>query len=189
MYKLKNSLITLAGLLALIGVVAVVTPFTSYGKASPEPVQTVQDVRVVNAATDPALTRDVDGARSTNIVTLVSTNIGFRRVNANGVFASGEFTVPNGQVLIVTDVEWISTCNCTSGSGQITLEVNGASGAHRPVYVSYAPRGTDGRAGATDGMETGFAVASGGRVTLAPSLSSASTTYTIYLHGYLAPDN
>ena len=189
MYKLKNSLITLAGLLALIGVVAAVTPFTGYGKAGPEAVQAAQDVRVVNTATDPALTRDVDGARSNNIVTLVSTNIGFRRVNANGIFGSGEFTVPSGQVLIVTDVEWTSNCSCSSGSGQIVLEANGAGGSHRPVYASYAPRGSDGRSGANDGMETGFAVEAGGRVTLAPTLSSANTTYAVYLHGYLAPDN
>jgi hypothetical protein len=187
MYNFKRSLMALFGLLALIGVVAAITPFKGYGQQSPEAPAAVQDVRVVNATTTPVPTRNVDARRASDIVTLLSTNIGFRRVSANGVLAGAEFVVPADQVLIVTDVEWTSSCNNCTGSFILTLEVNGASGAHRAVYTSYTLRASDGRAGSSESMETGFAVAEGGRITVAPTISNASTTSVIYLHGYLVP--
>ena len=187
MYDFKRSLVTLVGLLALIGVVAAITPFKGYGQQSPEAVADIQDVRVVNTTTTPVPTLNVDAVHPSDIVTLFSTNIGFRRVTQNGVLAGSQFIVPDGQVLIVTDVEWLSTCNGCTNSAELTFEVVGASGAHRPVYSSHAARGTDSRAGVSESMETGFVVGEGGHITLAPSLSSSSTTFTIYLHGYLVP--
>ena len=61
MYNFKRSLIALAGLLTLIGVVAAITPFTGYGQQSPEAVAATQDVRVVNPATAPVQTKIVNG--------------------------------------------------------------------------------------------------------------------------------
>jgi hypothetical protein len=193
MYKFKNSLLTLAGLLALIGVVAAITPFTGYGQQGPEAVADVQDVQVVNATTSPVPTRDVDAARAGNIITLYfagsATGNVFRRVFSTGVLGANEFVVPADQALVVTDVEWVRVCGgCTGGSNsKITLEVFGADGAHRPVYSSIAPFGSNGQAGASESMETGFAIAEGGHIAFGPGFSSGSTSLTAFLHGYLVP--
>lgn len=192
-YKFKTSLLALAGLLALVGVVAAITPFTGYGQQSPEAATAVQDVQVVNATTTPVPTRDVDAARATSIITLyfagTATGNVFRRVLSNGVMGANEFVVPAGQALVVTDVEWVHLCgSCTGGSGdKITLELFGASGAHRLVYLSVAPFTSNGQAGASESMETGFAVAEGGHIALGPSFSNGSSSLTVFLHGYLVP--
>ena len=190
MYKLKNSLLTLIGLLALIGLVAAITPFKSYGQRSPEALATVQDVQVVNATTMPVPTQDVNALKASNIVSLMSTSTGFRRVTANGVLGGSEFVVPADQALIITDVEWVRTCgSCTTGpNDKITLEVFGSSGSHRTVYTSVAPAtGSNGQSGANDAMSTGFVVGEGGHVGIAPAFSNASNVLTVFLHGYLVP--
>ena len=193
MYNFKRSLIALLGLIALVGVIGIFTPFKGYGQQSPEAVAAVQDVQVVNATTTPVPTRDVDAARATNIITLYfagsATGNVFRRVLSNGVMGANEFVVPAGQALVVTDVEWVHLCGgCTGGSGdKITLELFGASGAHRLVYSSVASFTSNGQAGASESMETGFAVAEGGHIALGPSFSSGTTNLTVFLHGYLVP--
>ena len=58
MYNFKNSLMTLVGLLALIGAIAIVTPFKGYSQQNPEATTATSDVRVVNPATAPVLTLD-----------------------------------------------------------------------------------------------------------------------------------
>jgi hypothetical protein len=189
MYKLKNSLLTLVGLLALIGVVAAITPFKSYGQRSPAGAATVQDVQVVNTTAMPVPTQDVNARKASDIVSLMSTSSGFRRVTANGVLGGNEFIVPADQALIVTDVEWVRTCgSCTAGpNDKITLEVFGSSGSHRPVFTSVAPTGSNGQSGDSDTMNTGFVVGEGGHVGIAPAFTNASNTLTVYLHGYLVP--
>ena len=190
MDKFKNSLITLAGLLVLISIVAAITPFKGYGKPSPEAVQAAQDVNVVNTAAAPALTRNVDAVSASDIVTLMITNTGFRRVTANGVLAASQFIVPDNQVLIITDVEWFRICGgCTGGGDRITLEVFGPTNTHRFVYSSVAMYSSNGQVGASESMETGFAVAAGGHVALGPGFSNGSNTLSVFLHGYLVAAN
>jgi hypothetical protein len=197
MYNFKRSLIGLVGLLLLVGVVALVTPFKGYGhESAPAASVQVQDVRVVNAITTPVPTRDVDARKASDIVTLLfagsaTANV-FKRAQATGVLSPSEFIVPADQVLVITDVEWTRLCsNCTAGSNdKITLEVFGANGAHRLVFASVAPVGSNSQAGASESMETGFAVAEGGHVAIGPSFSSGSgSNLTVFLHGYLIPSN
>ena len=194
MYNFRKSLISLIGLLGLIGVIAVLTPFKGYGHRSPEPIQTVQDVRVVNTTATPVPTLDVGARQASDIVTLLFAGSGtanvFKRALATGTLSGVEFVVPANQVLVVTDVEWIRLCsNCTAGSiDKITLEIFGANGAHRLVYSSVAPVGSNGQTGASESMETGFAVAEGGRINIGPSFSSGTgSNLTVFLHGYLVP--
>jgi hypothetical protein len=98
MSKLKNSLITLVGLLALIGAVSIATPFKGYGQNSPETVETTTNVQVVNPATAPVPTLDAP------------TQVLQRQITADFGSSSATildkpiYTVPAGKKLVIESV-------------------------------------------------------------------------------------
>ena len=181
MRNFKKSMVTLLGLIALIGAVAAITPFKGYGQQSPDAVAAVQDVRVVNTGAAPVPVRDVDAPRANEIITLQYTGGSFKRRLSSGELGVNEFVVPANRVLIVTDVEWTVQCNGCA-SIQLELYITPGSGQYGYVYVSYLKvDDVNYRSGTTDHMETGFAVAAGNRIR--PFLSSSGLS-RLFLHGY-----
>ena len=211
MYNFKRSFTALLGLLLLVGVVAAITPFKARGQQSPEAVTAIQDVRVVNPATNPVqtkivngtaapiptkivnasnapvLTRDIDEARAANNVTLAYENYSyvFKRVTSTGVHSDSEFVVPAGQTLIVTDAEWSeSACSgCSGTTTYMSLEISPSDG-NAVVYESHALFNDNGHAFSTDSMRTGFAVASGKTI---HAYAGVNRLISCFLHGYLVP--
>ena len=201
MYNFKRSLISLAGLLVLIGITAAITPFKGYSQNGPQAVTAVQDVRVVNAPNSPVPTkiinsttapvpvRDNDAPRANNMVTLYASNqtgYDFRRVLSNGTRANSEFVVPPNRVLIVTDVIWdLNQPNNSTGT-TIHLGVRGAGGAAHVVHVSHLTGDGSGGISSTESLKTGFAAAAG--ATIGMSIAGLGPSNVI-LHGYLVPAN
>lgn len=211
MYNFKKSCIAFFGLLAMITVVAAVTPFKGYSQNAQEATAAAQDVRVVNtsalpvptkiinapnspvptkivnAANAPVQTRDVDTAKASNIVTLHAnsgTSYDFRRVFPNGSAAATEFIVPANQVLIVTDVVWeINGANSGNGT-TINLAVQGAGGAAHIVHVSHLTGDGSFGVASTESLKTGFAAAAGAKIGM--SIAGIGPSDVI-LHGYLVP--
>ncbi|MGB7923058.1 MAG: hypothetical protein WCF57_07425 [Pyrinomonadaceae bacterium] len=201
MYDFKRSLSTLIGLLVLIGVVAVLTPFKGYSQPSLKAAAVVQDVRIVNqpnapvpakivnTPTTPVQTRDVDAPKASNIVTLYAsaqTSNDFRRVASNGALSAAEFVVPANRVLVVTDVVWRLAGPTSPAGSTISLAVIGAGGAAHIVHVTHLRGDDSGDASLTESMKTGFAAAEGAKVSM--TIAGIAPKEMI-LHGYLAPAN
>jgi hypothetical protein len=208
-YNFKRSFIALLGLLALIGTVAALTPFTGHGQQSSEAVADVQDVRVlnttgnpvqsrivnglgapvpariVNGANSPVQTRDVDAARASNIVTLFSSGGIFQRVSTDGVLIQSEFTVPAGQVLVVTDVECLGVRSPDSTNNSVSISLGLVNGTV-PIYTTRLLIDDDDLGAANDSMDTGFAVVAGKQLEVTES-ESDFFIFNVILHGYLVP--
>jgi hypothetical protein len=190
MYSFKRSVVTLFGLLALIGAVAAITPFKGYGQQSPEAVAATQDVRVVNTTANPALTRNIDAPRGNNIVTLYSSSVAqtaatFKRVFADGSIAGSAFVVPAGQVLIVTDLSWRATCDdCLANTVELSLFIYSGNTQLNRVYYTFVELGSDDQAMANENMRTGFTVGAGRSVRASHSIGNVAF---MFLHGYLVP--
>jgi hypothetical protein len=210
-HNFKKSLIAFSGLLAMITIIAAITPFRGYSQNTQEATAAAQDVRVVNtpalpvptkiinaphtpvptkivnAANAPVQTRDVDGPKAGNIVTLYAnseTGYDFRRVFSNGTSAASEFVVPANQVLIVTDVVW-EIVGANSGNGTtINLAVQGAGGAAHIVHVSHLTGDNSFGVTSTENLKTGFAAAAGAKIGM--SIGGIGPSDVI-LHGYLIP--
>ena len=197
MYNFRKSLKTLVGLLVLMAVIAAVTPFTGHSQdAEIEPLAT-QDVRVVNTAASPALTkvvnpatapvltRSVDEARGSNLVMLTCSLGSCKRVLSTGAASNTEFVVPAGQILIVRDVNWAGKCasNCTTGGAQLALGIGSSA-----VYISTLRFTSNGVGSASETMNTGFAVGAGKSIKMVIDFVDVSGSLDhLFLHGYLVP--
>lgn len=102
MYNFKNSLITLAGLLVLVGVIAAVTPFKGYGQQGTEAVTATSDVKVVNPANAPVLTLEAP-------TQLLQREVGISFGNASIVTDRILYTVPAGKKLVIENVSVLGT--------------------------------------------------------------------------------
>jgi hypothetical protein len=199
MYNFKKSLMTLAGVLALLGVTAAVTPFTGYGQdGSNLETLAAQDVRVVNPTSAPVMTRitnptgapvptrNVDGPRGNNIITLRCANATCKRVLSTGVLTNTEYVVPSGQVLVVTDMNWAGHCNsnCSTDAAQLIVGI-GPTGA---VHTSTLRFSGNGKGSASETMNTGFSVAAGKQLKFVIDFTDVNGALDyLFLHGYLIP--
>ena len=92
MRTLKKSLMTLTGLLMLIGIIAVATPFKGYSQQSAE---AITEVKVVNPASAPVLTTDAP-------IQLIQREVILSFSSSLGVITDQLlYTVPAGKKLII----------------------------------------------------------------------------------------
>lgn len=138
-------------------------------------------------------------------------NRSFYRVSENGFIATDTpFAVPNGQTLVVTDVEWTARGGLHGAAPfaankplRFELRVGGPGAGpgligNRPVYSSsrviVTPALVNEFLGETDHMTTGFVVGAGAYIcpkayqySEAPNYNNTAFLETVVLHGYLVP--
>lgn len=102
MYNFKNSLITLGGLLALVGVIAAVTPFKGYSQQNAEATTAVSDVKVVNPANAPVLTLEAP-------TQVLQRKINFSFGNVTIVTDKLLYTVPANKKFVIENVSVFGT--------------------------------------------------------------------------------
>lgn len=106
MKKLKNSLIVFAGLMTMVGFIALTTPISGRGQANNAPptrdvnVVNTPSVNVVNTASSPALVRDVGAPVRTPVQIGVNVFISFGETSR----LSDIYTVPEGKRLVIEHV-------------------------------------------------------------------------------------
>jgi hypothetical protein len=125
------------------------------------------------------------------------------RVGIDGIVASTPFTVPSGQYLVVTDVEWTARGGLDSvknlvANWALRLDINlvkpGNLGTNNLVYQSPGimvdPMSINGILGASDNLTSGFVVGPGTYICpqayqIIPNSWIAQRLAKIVLHGYL----
>lgn len=106
MKNLKNSVIVLAGLMAIVGCIALATPISGKGQANDAPpardvnVVNTPSVNVVNPASSPALVRDIGAPVRTPVQIKVNLFISFGETTR----LSDVYTVPEGKRLVIEHV-------------------------------------------------------------------------------------
>jgi hypothetical protein len=91
-------------------------------------------VSVTNTATNPVPTQNVGGGAATqvgqpasNLVSLLCNSKGCFPIARNGTASGSKFSVPAGQALVITDVQWVIESVRTQGSYDFTeLHINSA---------------------------------------------------------------
>jgi hypothetical protein len=104
------------------------------------------------------------------------------RVFPDGSVGADPFTVPDGSVLVVTDVDWSTQNGTPATASHIELTI-GPAQSPVPVFDSTALIASDGRAGKNEHMTSGIVLA---EPPLAVLFSSGSLR-ALVLRGYLAP--
>ena len=135
-----------------------------------------------------------------NLVTLVltadakngcgSAKLDFIRVKPDGSAGTDAFRIPDGQALIVTDVDWLYS---SGGPGLtevllVLIENLADSSKRQTVFQSTIRLGVDGAGGANEHSTTGFLVSSSARlcVDVIPGpIGSPLRLSNVVLRGYL----
>ena len=192
MIKFKQTLVALLSMLALIGVVTLVSPSSLRGQGNSGDVPPAKDVNVVNtpnvivanSADNPALVAEAGthtGRAASEHVTLYRLGGGtLQRVSPVGVPSGEQFVVPAGKVLVVTDLSWTAAGAATNAGSAATFRILNTG---QIVHVSTAIIGGNGVAGASESMTSGIVFAPGSSVTWATTTISG---LDVTVHGYLA---
>lgn len=193
MIKFNQTFVALFGMLALLGVVTLVSPSSLRGQDNSGNVPPAKDVNVVNTPNvivtntpdNPALVAEAGthtGRAPSEHVTLYRLGGGtLQRVSAQGVPSGEQFVVPAGKVLVVTDLSWTAAGAATNAGSAATFRIlNGG----QIVHLSTAIIGGNGVAGASESMTSGIVFAPGSSVTWATTTISG---LDVSVHGYLAP--
>jgi hypothetical protein len=141
------------------------------------------------------------GQPPSNHITLQSTVVGnflfptdlrLRRINPNGtvVDPAPPFSVPVGQVLVVTDVDWEYR---TGPAGQIQIlkiDIQNISSGGQSVPVFYSAITIDniGHGATTEAMTSGFIVSSDARI-LFSNWPGGGLLQDLIIRGYLCPES
>ncbi len=128
----------------------------------------------------------------------------FRRVDAVGNRAATEFDVPDGQVLVVTDVDWSGDCGQAGDEPTLRLYVeNVQTPTTRSIVFLQHQLINDGSSGSAGGggassIASGFIVRTGGRLTAdlvrsndrvgTQAFDSRTSDVTVVVRGYLVRD-
>lgn len=207
--KLRNSLVTLLGLVAFALFAApaysqekvIVTNTTS------EPVPTVAQgttkvagtILVGNTAAAPALVRDVNAASATHLNRKASELVNLSGLfNANGeIFfmrtlpdgTSSTFTIPSGKVLVITDINWQIEAGNPGTVARLSLRIENLANPIfiRNVHNSVLTLNSAGVNGVNEHLGAGIAVSSAAKIT-ANLIAPSGALGGLYLIGYLAPE-
>ncbi len=90
------------------------------------------NVTVTNTTSNPVLTQNVGGGAATqvgqpasNLLGLLCNSKGCFPIARNGTASGSKFSVPAGQALVITDVQWVFETTRTQGSYDFTfLQIN-----------------------------------------------------------------
>jgi hypothetical protein len=134
MFRFKQSLITIAGLIGLVSLIALITPLSGRGQSGN---QHPLSVSVVNTAADPALVRDVGVPLRTPVQIKVNTGIPFGALIGD----QNVFTVPAGKRLVIEHVA-LDAHNLNPGNaarGSVVTNFEGQSFTHHFDVRAQAP--------------------------------------------------
>jgi len=152
-------------------------------------------VTVTNTSANPVPAQEVKESRS-NFVTLSFNGSGYDEVLPDG--SKSVFAIPTGQQFVITDVNWITTCEnlfsitCNKSVGDAVILVLGASGPNGlGPYMSQGIYGENvfvKTAGRNDSLKSGLVVAQvpTPSILFGPS-GNGENILTVTLRGYLVP--
>jgi hypothetical protein len=177
---LRRTVIAIGGMTALALVIALAAPKAAHGV-----VATL--VQVVNSPLSPT--------KPSDLVTILSTGAKCgsspwfaldQQVNSDGTLSS--FTIPAGQVLIVTGVDWVSREAGSAGhSAEFFLFPSAANiNVNFNIVDSLAVGSSDGRAGASLAV-TGVAIKAGNPCWGLNDISTMGAA-SAFVHGFLTAD-
>jgi hypothetical protein len=138
------------------------------------------------------------GQPPSNHITLESTIVGnfttprdvqLRRINPNGTADAPPFSLPVGQVLLVTDVDWWYRGG-TPGQIQILkIDIQNISSGGQSHTVFYSALTLDNQGGAaTEAMTSGFIVSSEAKI-LISNFPGGGVLQDLIIRGYLCPES
>ena len=151
------------------------------------------NVTVTNPASNPVQTQNVGGGAATQVGQRASKIVNLscqELVNSGtcGSLSGSAFTVPSGQALIVTDLQWgLSSANGQGNYDGIDINV-GVGGSFTRVSSSSAPVDAKGSCQGELHLATGIVVPPGGSVQVTSGLSGANVSVGAFLQGYLVPN-
>jgi hypothetical protein len=105
----------------------------------------------------------------------------YQRVSPSGAQGPSAFTIPNGDYLVVTDIEW-QQCAGTPGATAFFDLSTAASGSLVDLYRGTGTFHSDGCAGQNDHLTSGIVLS-----TLPEAGVGSSSSTSIKLRGYLTP--
>ena len=122
--RFNKSLIALAGMLALIGLISLVTPLSSRGQGSSGNAPPTQNVNVVNTSDNPVPVHNINDPARQPIVAEISLTMPDGQHNSGGTI----FTVPSGKLLVIEYVSARTTLPAGQSINGIGLNshLNGA---------------------------------------------------------------
>jgi len=150
------------------------------------------NVNVTNTTATPVPTQNVGGGAATQVgqpasklVSLICNSTGCFPIARNGTASGAVFSVPAGEALVVTDVQWVNESLRTQGSYAFTeLHINSGTVAIFSALVD-TTRISAGQAHLTAGV----VVTSGNTVSVVwPSVDSTEEPFA-FLQGYLVPNS
>jgi hypothetical protein len=142
MHKFKNSLMTLGGLLALIGVIAILTPFKGYSQKA---LEAASDVNVVNTTAAPVLSKIVNATSSpANVLNVESIAPRVYRsfpITLTGIDGlSTKYIVPAGNRLVIEHVS--VNASAPIGNRFYRLELKVLNSSDALIATHYLPTST-----------------------------------------------
>ena len=188
----KYSLFGFVGFLILVGamVISGLQPAESKNVTNPG------SVIVQNDATNPVPVTDVDAVLPSEIVSLNSfegfpfncpqSGKQFREFFQNGGVSSSAFSVPVGQVLVVTSVHVFMTNQAVGVNRSFGIGRQTSGGGGHTVLGATVSIGSNGQGSTSITIPDGMVVPPGTDLCLSPAgVGNTSVTVT----GYIAPDN
>ena len=185
-----------------MGIGGAVVVALAIGLAAPKTVRAVVSalVTVANTSTNPVPAQEVKESRSNFVsVTLSSGFSTYNEVSPDGTVSSTPFTIPAGEQFVITDVNWIATCEnffsvtCTKSIGDSVVLVLGGTGNGFSVgsYMStaiYTNQHGLGVAGRNDSLKSGLVVTQlpTPSILFGPS-GNGENIFAVTLRGYLVP--
>jgi hypothetical protein len=141
------------------------------------------------------------GQPPSNHITLESTIVGnvttptdlhLRRINPNGnvIQDAPPFSVPVGQVLVVTDVDWFYRSGPPSQIQILKIDVQNISsgGQSHTLFYSAISIDNNGDGATTEAMTGGFVVSSDARI-LISTFPGGGVIQDVITRGYLCPES
>lgn len=111
MFRFKQSLVAFIGLIALVSLIGLVTPFSGRGQGNSNNAPPPSNVNVVNPATNPVLVRDVDRPTEQPYRDTVEITMAFDDTGSTGALDP----VPAGKCLVVE----YATAHANLPAGQV----------------------------------------------------------------------
>jgi hypothetical protein len=157
-------------------------------------------VTVANTVANPVPTQAVKESRVNFIsVSFVSGGSTYNEVSADGTISSTPFSIPAGEQFVITDVNWITSCEsfftitCNKSAGNTAILVLGSTNPFSPgSYMSQAIYADGGfgllTAGRSDSLKSGLVVTQLPlpSILFGPS-GNGEGILAVNLRGYLVP--
>jgi len=138
-------------------------------------------VQVVNTSANPAITQDISGQASQIVTLFINDNGNSFLINAAGVVSNVQYSVPVGQVLVITSIDVTPASHYSPGAAAFILE--GLIGQYTNTFETFAVPTS--QQTWIIAIRPGIAMGAGTSPFIGDQFGVPSVSIT--LHGYLTP--